>query len=907
MRSDSIDNMAQHTDKKKTQRLWSLERGVPLTGVLVLFVLGVVISAVVYGVMHRLLYDQYNDKLTQVATYVANNTDADDLAQCIATGQSSAKRDQLQGFVNDMVDDLGLAYIYIVIPEVDRMVNVVSSTNHAEVAAGETDMALLEPSYAYSSQELARFRACLDSDTIRFFEETSQYGTYYTACMPLRDSTGNTVALLCVDESSIQLHHDLRLVTLLAASILALLVITVGVWLLVLLRNKAIRPIAQIARSTRDFADHSAGTPDLEQLRYEAPAIHTLELHTLVDAIAKMATNMRDYVDRIVQVEQQAVAAEEENIRLAEQARAQSKIDQLTESINSLFANMPAMAFSKDMRTGRYLACNQLFADYVHKPTPADVVGLVDADMFDAATARRFVQMDAIVVAMDGPYVYVEDFTDPDGNPRQFQTTKIKFTDSQGRLCILGMCLDTTELMVTRQQSQAAQAAYLQARDASLTYASIARALAMDYFYLYYVDLQTNGFLEYRSDRASEDIVLERRGEDFFAQSIKDAHDLIYPADLDAFLNAFDKDNILDTIDRYGMFTLSYRLLVQGAPAYVNMKITRMVDDPNHLVVGINNVDAQMRIQEEVERAREERSTFARITALAGNYICIYTVDPTTDHYVEYNVSPDYEHLGLAKAGDDFFGVARRESATRIYAEDVDRFLASFDKEQVLAEVQSNGVFALEYRLLLGGVPTYVRIKAALVEEVDGLQLVVGISNIDKQVKHEQEYAQRLRAERAKANIDALTGLQNKHAYIDHEAELDREIEASTAADFAVVVLDINGLKQINDTQGHTQGDALIVSAAQAITAVFVHCPVYRVGGDEFVVIVSGDEYDDIDNLLQHIATANTSGLAQGGVVIACGMSRYNRNTDTKVATVFERADSNMYRNKRKLKLDPNA
>ena len=74
--------------------------------------------------------------------------------------------------------------------------------------------------------------------------------------------------------------------------------------------------------------------------------------------------------------------AEEENHRLIEEIESAAKLADLLGSVASLLTNMPAMSFSKDAETGRYLACNQAFAEYAHKPSPAEVVGLTDYEIF---------------------------------------------------------------------------------------------------------------------------------------------------------------------------------------------------------------------------------------------------------------------------------------------------------------------------------------------------------------------------------------------------------------------------------------------------------------------------------------------------------------------------------------------
>ena len=240
------------------------------------------------------------------------------------------------------------------------------------------------------------------------------------------------------------------------------------------------------------------------------------------------------------------------------------------------------------------------------------------------------------------------------------------------------------------------------------------------------------------------------------------------------------------------------------------------------------------------------------------------------------------------------------ESASSLYSEDRERFVNVFTKENVMKEIKENGLFVLDYRLVLEGNPVYVSLKAAMIDEKDGPQLIVGVVNIDKQVKRDEEYAYNLSVERNKANIDALTGVKNKHAYVDVETGINRSLEEGEDVEFALVVFDVNELKKVNDTMGHREGDELIQSACSVICGIFKHSPVFRIGGDEFAVIAQGQDYDNIDALVEEIAEANRVNGAEGKVIVACGMAKYNG--ERSVSGVFERADAQMYKNKKELK-----
>ena len=129
--------------------------------------------------------------------------------------------------------------------------------------------------------------------------------------------------------------------------------------------------------------------------------------------------------------------------------------------------------------------------------------------------------------------------------------------------------------------------------DEGATYADIARALARDYYNIYYVDLDTEHFIEYRSPVGGEELAMERHGENFFAETISETKKRMYGEDRDAFLAGFTKENIERDLDERGFFTASYRLVDTGVPMRVNMKITRMEPHGHRIIIGISITDAQ--------------------------------------------------------------------------------------------------------------------------------------------------------------------------------------------------------------------------------------------------------------------------------------------------------------------------
>ena len=151
------------------------------------------------------------------------------------------------------------------------------------------------------------------------------------------------------------------------------------------------------------------------------------------------------------------------------------------------------------------------------------------------------------------------------------------------------------------------------------------------------------------------------------------------------------------------------------------------------------------------------------------------------------------------------------------------------------------------------------------------------------------------------ANTDSMTGVRNKHAYSETEAALNQKIRENEIRNLGIVVCDVNGLKKVNDTQGHAAGDVLIKNACALICEYFNHGAVFRVGGDEFVVLLQGNGYDTMREAISAFDRKMEDNMKENAVVVATGYAVLEEE-DRQICDVFDRADMMMYERKKKLK-----
>jgi diguanylate cyclase (GGDEF)-like protein len=391
-----------------------------------------------------------------------------------------------------------------------------------------------------------------------------------------------------------------------------------------------------------------------------------------------------------------------------------------------------------------------------------------------------------------------------------------------------------------------------------------------------------------------------RRGWHFFEECETVAEQYVYQDDRAAFLATMDRKALEAALDRSKTVISTFRMITENGPVYATLRISRMEDDERYITIGVTDVDEHMKQHRAAERLREEQVAYARLSALTGDFLCIYVVDPETGNYREFSASAKYDAFVRAKNGSNFFSAIRTLAPRLNHPDDVNRFLSAFTRENIMTEIERRGIFTLSYRIVSEGSPLYVQLKAAMVEEKEGLRLIVGINDIDAQVRQEEAYVQSLAQAHMEAHIDPLTGVKNRHAYLQAEERLNSLLAEGRVQEFAIVTLDVNDLKKVNDNEGHQAGDQFLRDACKIICDTFDHSPVFRVGGDEFTVIAQGGDYARIDALIREMDEHNAQAMKSGGIVIACGMAK--RGGEGSVAPVFVRADRRMYENKSDLK-----
>ncbi|QQN65973.1 EAL domain-containing protein [Bradyrhizobium diazoefficiens] len=260
----------------------------------------------------------------------------------------------------------------------------------------------------------------------------------------------------------------------------------------------------------------------------------------------------------------------------------------------------------------------------------------------------------------------------------------------------------------------------------------------------------------------------------------------------------------------------------------------------------------------------------------------------------------DSRYILLNRAGEDYYGLPREQMLGRTPEEIFPADVARMVNEQDRRVVASGMPMLLEEHLLEIGVKGHDRVvnsRKMLITDGDGdPQYLLGVIEDVTERVTTQERISHL------AQHDALTDLPNRSAFnVALDERLERAQEAATS--FAVLSLDLDHFKEINDVFGHPVGDMLMRAAAERLAAEADGAFVARIGGDEFMILMPDDaRREDVLSLAERLVEAIGKELEVDDYLSHVGLSvgiAVYPDDGVDAATLLANADSALYRAKR--------
>ena len=293
-----------------------LNRSITIGCIIFLVLLSGLLSVANLTLHRNYVYNDYRNYIADILNYTLSHIDASDLKTCIDTGVESEKYSQTLLFMDDIMNHYhDVHYFYAILPlntdETGNVMSVLSAERYYDRYVNKEGNLYLGwiSDDEYDSKTAATMLEVMNGNGIVYFEEKTEWGTDYTGAVPIKDSMGNSVAVLAIDIDISFIRESIMRYSLVNFCVIALFgVLFIGLFLLWSHENIT-KPIRKLEESAVGFVGHSHGQRDVKALSFNAPDINAdNEIKSLSDAVVKMTEDMREYVTDIISAEEKAAS-----------------------------------------------------------------------------------------------------------------------------------------------------------------------------------------------------------------------------------------------------------------------------------------------------------------------------------------------------------------------------------------------------------------------------------------------------------------------------------------------------------------------------------------------------------------------------------------------------------------------
>ena len=271
----------------------------------------------------------------------------------------------------------------------------------------------------------------------------------------------------------------------------------------------------------------------------------------------------------------------------------------------------------------------------------------------------------------------------------------------------------------------------------------MAHNLLADYLLLFYVDIETDEYMWFTRDSASESFVLMQGGTGFYAYVRDNIGATIAEEDRDQVISFLKPDSLKYAVSPGGVKDINFRYIGHGNTQYFTMRVLRRSGkDNNKYIVAVENVDDEEHKRRVVQKLKDEREIFNQIAkSLADEYETIYYIDVETGRYMEFSSHDFNEIMKVPKNWEDFYHDAKEDVKTYVHPDDRDFAVSMYDKENIKEQLRKKKSYNYKYRLMISGEPRYYLFT--IIRANEGKNFVLCIKDIEDDLK-----AERIRKER---------------------------------------------------------------------------------------------------------------------------------------------------------------
>jgi diguanylate cyclase (GGDEF)-like protein/PAS domain S-box-containing protein len=541
--------------------------------------------------------------------------------------------------------------------------------------------------------------------------------------------------------------------------------------------------------------------------------------------------------------------------RNAETRKAMQQLAESHHMLQTVIDTMPLRIFWKDQES-RFLGCNAFFAKDAGESGPDGVIGKFDAQLPWKEHAALYRTDDLLVMASGQPKLaYDEPITTPDGQQRWLRTSKVPLRSLDQKIMgLIGIFYDITE-----------------AKETEIALLESERRL--------FEILENVSAIIYLKDSEGRYLFANKLARDVWNVPMEDiigcGDEKLFDAESAARIRKDDRRVLHqgETIRTQETNTVTQT----GASAtYWSVKLPlRRENGGIYALCGIStDISEVTRAQEEMRLASMVYETSSEAMMVTDAEGCIITINPAFTNTTGYTL-------------DEIKG--KNPSILNSHRHDADFF------QVMWAKINTTGAWQGEIwdKRKDGEIyPKWLTINTTFKEDGAPYRRIALFSDITEKKKSEQIIWQQ-------ANFDTLTGLPNRRMFHDRLAQ---EIKKSHRSErhLAVLFIDLDRFKEVNDSLGHDKGDILLAEAARRLmSCVRESDTVARLGGDEFTIILGDlDEHHGIDRIVEDIlrsmATPYCLGVEKAYLSASIGITLYPEDS-TVIETLIKNADQAMY------------
>lgn len=421
---------------------------------------------------------------------------------------------------------------------------------------------------------------------------------------------------------------------------------------------------------------------------------------------------------------------------------------------------------------------------------------------------------------------------------------------------------------------------------------SILKALGKEYSSIYLVNLETSEVVPYNlSDRIEGmfgDQFYRLKFENSVANYIESA---VAEDDKSIMQKVLSKKFIIGQLKNQDRFTWVYK---NNEDCYCELKCVRVNDEgePREIVMGFAVRDVEIRV--ELEEKAQLDFQMSLLDGLSQEYESVWLLKPDKKmRLFRVNDNPEIQRVTLQFYDCEEFD----EGLSRF----IDKYVVEEDKQKareevsykrIIRSVPQNGVYPVTFRRYSPRGESFVQICFSRAIGPDGEEnIVFAFRDVDKTIREQNKRLEMYSEAVRERDMDGLTGLKNRLCY---ERNLS-QIQEKNFNSISCIFVDVDGLHEINNTQGHAAGDELIKYVSQTIAVIWGREYSYRIGGDEFVIFAFDTNEQSITLEVENF----TRNILKNSYSVAIGIShsfRENLNIDL----LIKNAEKNMYDEKEK-------